>query len=194
MQGVALVDFDNVCGYRIQTRADCDLHTTALLDTLARAFGTAFPALRELDVRLYGGWTDESGIPSPAASRLLPIIPVLRGRRHGLIVRPSLALAMCQFPDLILRGTVRMQSRNRLQKMVDGMLGCDAMFIAAGGLTPIGIVTDDDDLLPATLSAHITNPARTVWMRRRPAGTGLNDKYLADRRLPIRRHEDPIHA
>ena len=194
MHGLALVDYDNLRGYRRKSKADFERHAEDLIDTLVRAFRTGFPELRELDVRFYGGWTDEHGLPSRDALWLLQTLPSLRGRRHGLIVRPSLATAMLQFPDLILRGTVRLdesQPQRKRQKMVDGMLGCDAVFAATEGLARrVGVVTDDDDLVPATLSAHAANTKLTVWMRLRHTGTGLNDRSLTERRLPIHRLED----
>ena len=69
--------------------------------------------------------------------------------------------------------------------MVDTMLGCDAMFLAAGAPIRIGIVTDDEDLLPAALSAHAANPKLTVWIRRRAANTGLNDQLVSNQGLQI---------
>ena len=63
-------------------------------------------------------------------------------------MRPTLAVAMCQFPDLVLRGTVRLRSKRKRQKMVDGMLGSDAVFSVADGVTPVGVITGDDDLIP----------------------------------------------
>lgn len=188
MQGLALVDYDNLCpGNR--SEMEVEIHTSELLDALARAAQVAFPDLRELDVRLYGGWLDERGVPSPSASWLLPLLPVLRGRRRGLIVRPTLATTMLQFPDVELRGTVRLQARPRRQKMVDAMLGCDAVFAAALGRSRIGIVSDDDDLLPAALAAHAADPAGTAWMRPRAAGAGLNDRALLDRGVRIQHLE-----
>ena len=53
------------------------------------------------------------------------------------------------------------------------MLGCDAVFAATLGLSRVGIVSDDDDLLPAVLSAHASDSARAVLMRRRASGQGL---------------------
>lgn len=183
--GLALVDYDNMCEYRRESKADIELGTERLVDTLVRSFRAAFPGLMELDVRFYGGWTDERGLPSPMALLLSGILPGLRGRRHGLIVRPSLAIAMVRFPDTILRGTARLSTKPRRQKMVDGMLGCDAIFIAATDPAPIGIVTDDDDLVPAALSAHAAGMKPMVWMRSRPVGQGLNDRSLSDRGLRI---------
>lgn len=194
MQGLALVDYDNVCWYSKETSAEVELRTEDLVDTITHRFNSTFPELRELDIRFYGGWTDERGIPSPAASRLVQVLPALRGRRHGLIVRPSLAMAMRQCPDLLLRGTIRLRSKRKRQKMVDGMIGCDTVFVAADGVTRVGVVTNDDDLVPAVFSAHASNPGRTLWMRPRPAGEGLNDEALAQRGLCIRDYEGSTHG
>ena len=185
MQGLALVDYDNLIKYRNESMADVEIRTEDIIEVLARTFRNAFPGLRELDVRFYGGWTDELGATSPSAVRLLQILPALRGRRHGLIIRPSLALTMLQFPEWVLRGTVRLHTRRRRQKMVDGMIGGDAMFRAAYGRVGIGIVTDDDDLVPAALSANAANPGRTVWIRRRAAHSRLNDHHMTSQGLRI---------
>ena len=190
--GVALVDYDNMCEYKRESRADIELGTERLVDRLVRSFRGAFPGLRELDVRFYGGWVDECGLPSPMALSLSWILPGLRGRRHGLIVRPTLAMAMVRFPDAILRGTARLSAKPRRQKMVDGMLGCDAMFVAATDPAPIGIVTDDDDLIPAALSAHAAGMKPMVWMRSRPVGQGLNDRSLSGRGLRIHPMEEGV--
>ena len=189
-QGLALVDYDNLRGFRRKSKADVEQHAAALIAMLARVFRTLSPDLQELDIRLYGGWTDEYGLPSRDAHWLLQTLPTLRGRRNGLIVRPSLATVMLQFPDLVLRGTVRVQSGKKHQKMVDGMLGCDAIFAATEGLTQVGVVTGDDDLVPAALSADAANTERTVWLRPDFAGKGLNDRELAARGLRIRRIEE----
>ncbi len=179
MQGLALVDYDNLCP-RIRSEHEVEIRTAELLDLIACASQAAFPGLRELDVRLYGGWIDEQGVHSPSALWLLPLLPALRGRRQGLILRPTLAMAMLQFSDIELRGTIRLQAKPRRQKMVDAMLGCDAIFAATLGQSRVGIVSDDDDLLPAALSVHAADPAGAAWMRRRAAGEGLNDRALSD--------------
>ena len=112
VQGLALVDYDNLCpGDR--SELEVETSTATLLESLARSSQTAFPGLGELDVRLYGGWLDEQGVPSPSARWLLPLLPALRGRRQGLIVRPTLAMTMLQFPDVALRGTLRLQVKRR---------------------------------------------------------------------------------
>ena len=193
-EGLALVDYDNVCRREGNSEAEIELRTVELVDKLAREFRVAFPDLKELDVRFYGGWIDELGLPSPVAFQLMQVLPALRGRWYGVIVRPALATAMLRFPGLILRGTVRLHSRSRRQKMVDGMLGCDAMFIAASGTIRVGLVSDDDDLVPAALSACAANTGAMLWMRTRPVGKGLNDQRLIGLGLRIHAFEEYDHG
>ena len=185
MQGLALIDHDNFRPRDRKSRADLESDTRTLVDSVARAFAIAFPDIRELDIRLYGGWTDETGGPSRDASWLNELLPNLRGRRHGLIIRPALATTMIRFPGFLLRGTVRGHGRNQRQKMIDGMMGCDAFHVTSGGRAYVGIVTDDDDLLPAALSAHGANAGVLVWMRSRDPGSAINDPALLNEGLRI---------
>lgn len=184
--GLALIDYDNFRRRDRKSKADMELDTRMLLAAVISTFVSAFPYTRELDVRLYGGWMDTGGWPSRDASRLNALLPGLRGRRSGVIVRPSLATTMIGFPGLLLRGTVRGIGRRQRQKMVDGMMSCDALHMARQGQTYIGIVTDDDDLVPATVSAHDMVCGRLVWMRGRSVGSAVNDAVLLNRGLPIR--------
>ena len=101
MQGLALVDWYNFRRRDQNTKTDLELITQTLVDRVSDAFATLFPDARELDVRLYGGWTDELGWPSRHASWLHELLPYLRGRRNGLIVRPTLATSMIQFPRFL---------------------------------------------------------------------------------------------
>ena len=195
MHGIALVDYDNVrhrdrAEHLRPGRADHEVWTTDLVSDVARAFRRALPELVELDLRLYGGWTAENGQWSPNAQWLLPLVASLRGRLHGLLVRPVLAATMAQFPSVSLRGTIRLQSRPRRQKMVDGMLGFDALHFAknaAPTLGVLGIVSDDDDMIPALLTVHGARLGPTIWLRKRAVGAGLNDSTL-------QRHGVAIHS
>lgn len=183
--GLALIDYYNFRTPEARSRAELELETETVLDQVVRAFAHVFPGTVELDLRLYGGWTDEAGSPTGDAAWLLQLLPVLRGRRDGVIVRPSLATAMIRFPELLLRGTLRGLGRNRRQKMVDAMMGLDATYMADEGLTHLGIVTNDDDLLPAALTAHDINAEVVAWIRSRPVGSALNDRALLEMGLRI---------
>ena len=179
MQGLALIDCDNFRDRDRKTRTDLYLAAQLLVDGVTREFVSIFSDVRELDVRLYGGWTEPSGHPSRDAAWLTELLPDLRGRRHGLIVRPALAVTMIEFPQLFLRGTVRGEGRRRRQKMVDGMMGCDAVYMASNESIPVSIVSDDDDLLPAALTAHAMNTGTLSLMRRRKPGSAINDSLLS---------------
>ena len=183
VQGLALIDFDNFRRRDKKSKADLEIDARALVDQVACTFASAHPETRELDVRLYGGWTDSDGLPSRDASWLLELLPELRGRRHGLIIRPALATTMIRFPEFLLRGTVR--GRNQRQKMIDGMMGCDALHVVIHGQIRVGLVTDDDDLLPAALSAHDTNAGMLTWIRCRRVGAAVNDSFLRSKGLPL---------
>ncbi len=193
MHGIALVDYDNVrhrnlSGRFQAARADHELWATDLVSEVTLACRRALPDLVELDLRLYGGWTDENGRWSPSAEWLLPLVTSLRGRRHGILVRPVLAVAMTRFPLVKLRGTIRLQSRRRRQKMVDGMLGFDALHFARNAAHPLGmltIVSDDDDMIPALLTVQDASTAPTIWLRKRAVGAGLNDSALQHQGVSI---------
>ena len=141
--------------------------------------------VREIDVRLYGGWLDERGNPSENANTFMRLLPFLRGRWQGTLVRPSLAVALLRFPYLRLRGTVRGQSRRRRQKMVDQMIGCDAMYLALSRLedVPVAVFTADDDLLPPLLMASAYSGSDVQWMRGqgrpRPNDPQLSNLHIA---------------
>ena len=192
--GLALVDYDNLRWRQKQSKASLELDARTLVDDVAYAFAVMFPATRELDIRLYGGWTDSTGFPSRVASWFYELLPNLRGRRCGLIVRPALATTMIQFPEFFLRGTVRGGEGRQRQKMIDGMMGCDALHVATLERTYIGVVTDDDDLLPATLSAHAKKAGMLAWLRVRNIGSAINDSNLLTYGLRIHRLRTLSHV
>ena len=181
--GLALVDFHNFMpdrggASRVQ---DAAAHTVeAVADTFADSRNTT-----TLDIRLYGGWLDEDGHPSPNAQTLLATLPYLRGRRRGMVVRPELAMAMMVEPSLRLHGTVRLRSGRRREKMVDQMIGCDAMFLAKGDgrHADVAVFSGDDDLVPPLLMAHSFKPGMTRWVRKPSSYARPNDKRL--RRLGL---------
>ena len=183
--GLVLVDYDN---FRLRdarnralsslTTAEHELQATDIIDCLALALRAVLPDLAELDLLMYGGWTEHDGIRSNAASQLIPIMADLRGRHHGVIIRPNLTEAMAAFPHLALRGTIRGSGRRRRQKMVDSMLGFDLHHFAKEPALALAIASDDDDMIPALLTANDTSHHPTLWIRRRAVGAGLNDRVL----------------
>ena len=180
VDGMALVDFGNYHGTGQVTPVSAEAITGDVLDLVAKAYRGFVPAVQAVDVRLYGGWFDESGQLSADAQALLPALAWFRGRRDGILVRPSLALSLLVQPDFRLHGTVRFEStRRKRQKMVDAMLGCDAVHLAsAGGVLP-AVFTDDDDLVPAILMWNATRAGEARWVRRSLARPRPNDARLS---------------
>lgn len=186
MAGLALVDYDNLSPPPRPGRDTPRPGVRQVVDAVVVTFRRAFREVRELDIRLYGGWIDEAGGRSRAALGLDAELPLLRGIVRGVDVRPVIATTIFRDPELVLRGTVRLRPRRPRQKMVDGMLGCDAMFAASLGMERVGVFTDDEDLAPALLAARVGSSAPgPAWMRRRATGTAPNDGLLAERGVRI---------
>lgn len=183
--GLALVDFHNFVasesgGSRIQAAAEDAVE--AVVDTFADS-----RTIAALDIRLYGGWLDEDGRPSPNAQTLLATLPHLRGRRRGMVVRPELAMALMIEPALRLHGTVRLRGSRRREKMVDQMIGCDAMFLAGseGLIADVAVFSSDDDLVPPLLMVNKTMPGLTRWVRKQSNHARPNDQGLRNLGLRI---------
>jgi uncharacterized LabA/DUF88 family protein len=128
-----------------------------------------------IDMRLYGGWLDESGYFSNPAQRLLPELRHFRGRRRGTRFATTLALTLRAAPDCRLIGTVRTSTTRQRQKMIDGMLTVDILH-AVADLSAIVVASDDDDLVPAVLLAA-RSKAEVYWLRARSRAS-CNDPLL----------------
>lgn len=195
MPGLALVDYDNLRPSPRPGTRSIGPGVRDVVDAVVIGFREAFREVQDLDIRLYGGWIDERGHRSPAALGLDAALPSDRGTIHGVTVRSVIATRLLSVPDVVLRGTVRLRARRVRQKMVDGMLGCDTLFAARSGLERVGVVTDDDDLVPALLAARAgASTAGPVWIRRRATGSAPNDDLLMERGVRIVRLGGAFHA
>lgn len=162
--GIALVDYHNVHGFLARPEGSPRLTVEPMLDLVATAFDRIAGGWL-VDVRLYGGWVDEVGNATENANVLVGLLPYLRGRRRGLIVRPSLAVALLGYPQARLRGTLRTRSRRRREKMVDQMLGSDLMHLARTDDVHAVVFSDDDDLVPPLINACLARPSSTRLVR-----------------------------
>lgn len=195
MPGLALVDYDNLRPSPRPGTRPVGPDVRDVVEAVVLGFREAFREVQDLDIRLYGGWIDERGYRSPAALGLDAELPSDRGTIHGVTVRPVIATRLLSVPEVVLRGTVRLRARKVRQKMVDGMLGCDALFAARSGMERVGVVTDDDDLVPALLMARAgASTAGPVWIRRRATGSAPNDDLLVERGVRIVRLSGAFHA
>ena len=177
MHGLALVDFHNFVEPR-ENPTRIRLAADLIMDTVVATFADWQRGTRTIDVRLYGGWIDEHGSASPNAAVLLSLFPELRGRRNGMVLLPSLATRLVAMPQTLLRGTVRLHTQPPREKMVDQMIGCDAIILAQDLQPLIAVYSDDDDLVPPLILAHQSNPGRTYWVRKNSSHARPNDDEL----------------
>ena len=177
---IAFIDYDNVA-MELFGRGDTVPALAEIVHVAVEAVRRDLPFVRTLDLRLYGGWLDESGFFSSPAARLLPELRRFRGLRGGIRIATSLALALRGVPDCRLIGSLRVTASRRRQKMVDGMLTLDICFSASDPGVVV-MISDDDDLVPAALMA--SRAGGTVhWLRLRDRPS-CNDAML-DRELVV---------
>jgi hypothetical protein len=144
---VVLVDYDNVRTKDERTAGDVVLNLGDLIPPIVAEAERSLDQPQELAVRIYGGWVNERAQQSRRAQWLLTALPWYCGRRGRAIVKPSLVTSLaCRTSDVLV-GTVRGSEAGVRQKMVDAMLGFDALHFAREQSLPVLIVSDDDDLV-----------------------------------------------
>lgn len=118
-------------------------------------------ATHELRCRLYGGFRDRVGNPTPEYRGLLPHVGRLRGLDRGVRTIPEIALNVLNLPTDDLVGTYRKGE----QKMVDTAIAADAGELGYQPLASLTIVSNDDDFVPVLLT--LARRAILVqWLRR----------------------------
>jgi len=183
LQVLALVDYDNVKPQNELALDDVLDNANAILDALVGAIKERHDTA-DVTVRLYGGWINELGQFTPLADWLLRGMPQLDRRRKGIRVFPSLATSIRCQPATTLVGTLRPASRGRAQKngktqkMVDTMLAMDVAHHDSEAPRDLLVASDDDDLVPALLSASPRVGSLSV-LRFRSPGIGLNDNHCS---------------
>lgn len=174
-----LVDYDNVKSRRERNQLDVQTNLQSLVEEVQQVVSSVLPGVKEIRLRLYGGWRDERGSPSRNATWLASVIGQVRGRRNGVRILPTIVVSLLCRPSRDLLGTVRYSARLARQKMVDAMLSVDVVHLADGA-NHVVIVSDDDDLVPGCMAAACRASQPTHLLRRRRGGTGLNDEALID--------------
>jgi len=183
---VALVDFDNleVAGIipakwtRYSSSSDALVLLQLLCEHLAAAAQNQSALTRELRIRLYGGWVDEISLLSRKAELVRSQIRFLPQRFGSLRLYSQLVLVSPYAPRHRLLGTVRLQSKPPRQKMVDGMMTCDAIYFSGLPDHNIILVSDDEDLVPACLAAAFRSDCGVSVCRSTSHRSGLNDRAL----------------
>lgn len=146
-----------------------------IFDRVRTSLQKHLPGVREVEVRLYGGWLDQDGLFLPLAEWILADLASHRSLSHGIRLKPTLCVSLAQRPGYRLFGTCRTDTRPRRQKMIDLMVGFDAHFFARTYASPIVVLCDDEDFVPAAILSRVSPVPKSdlVWvksnsMRRRP--------------------------
>lgn len=127
--------------------------------------------VHDLRVRIYGGFRDRGGNPTPEYRGLLHHVGLLQGLDRNVRTTVEIALNVLHLPGDDLIATYRSGE----QKMVDTTIAADATEVADTGYTSVTIVSNDDDFVPVL--ASIARASEQVQWLRRPR-TGLNDAML----------------
>jgi NYN domain len=127
--------------------------------------------VHELRVRVYGGFRDRGGNPTPEYTGLLRHVGLIQGLDRGVRTTVDIALNVLHLPGDDLIATYRSGE----QKMVDTMIAADALELSGTGYTSLTVVSNDDDFVPV-LASVARAPERVQWLRR--PRVGLNDAML----------------
>jgi hypothetical protein len=173
---IVLVDYDNVRLRVDRNPLDANFNAAMLTMDIIWKIRQTLARPREYHIRLYGGWIDELGQLTSLGQWLLVASSALRGRKHGVLVKPQVATSVAIRATEILIGTTRKDTVKARQKMVDCMIAVDLLHYSRS--ETVVVVSDDDDLVPAVFAATVRCAGHVVWLRHRHAGWGLNDSLL----------------
>lgn len=185
----ALIDYDNVKTGPDRTATETALNLGTMVNSISNRARAILPSAAELVLRFYGGWTYKDGTRTQLGQQLVQELARCRGRRNGVVLRPSLAVSVAAQPGYELRGTYRADQENG-QKMVDSMIVVDALYFARIEQSAVAIWSDDDDLVPAVLAGASLKSKRShliLFRRERDVGDAVNDAFLQTCMLTIDR-------
>ncbi len=176
----ALIDYDNaIVAKNERNIQDVRANLAILLNEVGLFVSSQVPSTRELIVRIYGGWITKNHEYTPRATWLISEIPNFRRRFGPFRVKPTLTDTILALPEINLCGTYRRNSNKEQQKMVDGMITVDMLFITEQYQAKIVLVSDDDDFVPALLYCARSKTKHGIFLKRKAvAETRLNDGSL----------------
>lgn len=179
---IIFADYDNIVPPQKEYSADdVEANLVLIVDSLVAEIASwSNHEIREVSFRFYGGWIGDSGVHTSRGGWLLSRLNAGRGLRSGIRVLPTMITAIAERAAYPLAGSFRTRSGRSEQKMVDTMLAVDLIYYARTTRHPLIVASDDDDVVPAALSAS-TNPCGGIWMlRHRDPHRGVNDMHLSD--------------
>lgn len=184
MSAVALVDYDNVRAVKPErTQVEVESNLAQVVAQVHRVGREELGTAGEIEIRLYGGWVNEKGHYTRNAQWMFSAMRYHRGRREGILIKPQLITSLSIRPGDHLVGTFRAFASPPGQKMVDGMIMVDALHYSDSRCDSLMIFSDDDDLVPAAVTAAMNRSRGVRWIRVREDGRGLNDSLCKQSRI-----------
>jgi hypothetical protein len=175
MQLFVLADYDNCKLIQNErTRNDVEYNIHHLSETIFEMFSHDSQEIKEIRLRLYGGWISQEGAYTPRAEMLLSCLSDIRGLKNGIRMIPELATGLAKYCTENLIGLLRTDRNPPQQKMVDTLITVDALHLSKEN--NIAIVTDDDDLVPGAIAVSASGNGPIYLVRRRMEGKGRNDR------------------
>lgn len=175
MQAFALVDYDNVKPIQ-KERADADVQANIMriaqhAAIVARA---NYPEAKNLEIRLYGGWTDKKCASTAACTWMERVLHTIRTRINGVRVTPWIAVSNYEETDSRLVGLYR----DGGQKMVDTLIVADLITLTSRFRCPVLVLSEDDDMIPGLVASRYAKRDVTL-IRNRRIGDGMNDHVIS---------------
>ncbi|HEX2830375.1 MAG TPA: hypothetical protein VHP37_28820 [Burkholderiales bacterium] len=179
LDAVVLVDYDNIKPSDEITTKDAADNLIQIRAWVDQALAQLPVRIREVQFRIYGGWTDERGGFTRRGNWVLASLSHVRGLLSGVRYLPALPTSIAA-KQLRLRGLYRSAGAAMIQKMVDTLMAVDAMHFCESEPIVLAIATDDDDLVPALMAASIKTKVCKVCclLRVRATGAAINDDGL----------------
>ncbi len=174
---VVLVDYDNLKPIDERATKDVTDNLIQIREWIAVALPSVPIKVKEVSLRIYGGWTDEKGAMTLRANWALASLSKIRGLVNGVRYLPLLPTSIAA-KVIRLKGLYRLSRAVPEQKMVDTLMAVDALHYCEGEPIVLAIATDDDDLVPVLLAASEKPCKACCLFRFRKKGEAINDAAL----------------
>lgn len=181
MQVFALVDYDNVKPeQKEKAKVDVEENVFRIAQRASVAARELFPGVKDLSLRLYGGWTDKANNNTASGNWIYGAAGKVRGRHNGVRVTPEIAVNNydCGLPQFV--GLYR----DGGQKMVDTLIVSDLITFCSNFDCPVILLSEDDDMIPGIVASRSAR-RNMALLRNRPLGAGMNDHVVGSLNIQI---------
>lgn len=181
MQVFALVDYDNVKPVQREVaEVDVEANLRRIAEHATSIAKANYPSAKDLELRLYGGWTDKRQGRTATCLWLERVLGSVRSRINGVRVTAEVVLSNYESAHFQLVGLYR----DGGQKMVDTLIVSDLITLTSQFNCPVLLLSDDDDMVPGLVAARAAKRNVTL-VRKRAMGEGMNDHVISSLNLQL---------